>query len=313
MRNYDTKAARPRYWPMGRGAILVPYAACLVLLLSGASVSDARAAPAGRVESVQIPAWLERNGSRIPIDAGLQLEAGDVLRTGPHARLLLRLAEGSLVKLGADAEFKLQSLESAGGGGLFEGILDVVKGAFRFTTTLLSQAHRRRIDVRVANVTAGIRGTDLWGKAALDRDIVCLIEGEITVKRGADAAISMSEPLSFFVAPKDRAPLPVAPVNPEQLQRWARETDIAEHAPALVIDGAWTVYLESLSTPDAAEGSRAALAEQGFPASIQRAEVGGRTFYRVTLTGFGSWQGAIAFRDGAAEDLGFRSAWVAAP
>jgi hypothetical protein len=46
-------------------------------------------------------------------------------------------------------------------GGLFEGLLDVVKGAFRFTTTLLSRAHRRRVDVRIANVTAGIRGTDV--------------------------------------------------------------------------------------------------------------------------------------------------------
>ena len=37
------------------------------------------------------------------------------------------------------------------------------------------------MSIRVATVTAGIRGTDLWGKSAADRQIVCLIEGRIEV------------------------------------------------------------------------------------------------------------------------------------
>jgi hypothetical protein len=123
----------------------------------------------------------------------------------------------------------------------------------------------------------------------------------------------MSEALSFFVAPKGQAPLPVAPVDPDQLQRWAQETDIEESGPALVADGAWTVYLESLSTRDAASGSRAMLEERGFPVTIQTADVNVRTFYGVALAGFGSWHGAVAFKNGIAEALGFRSAWVAAP
>ncbi|MFQ5807214.1 MAG: ABC transporter permease subunit, partial [Phycisphaerae bacterium] len=140
----------------------------------------------------------------------------------------------SVVKLGPDAELKLQALKpAAASGGLFEGLLDVVKGAFRFTTTLLSRSHRRSLDVRIANVTAGIRGTDVWGKAAADKDIVCLIEGEVTVTRGDDPVITMSDPLTFYVAPRGRPPLPVGPVDPEQLQRWAQETDIEENGPAL--------------------------------------------------------------------------------
>ncbi len=268
-------------------------------------------AAAARVESVQVPAWLVRNGNRLPVNAGLPLEAGDVLHTGPKARLRLRLAEGSLVKLGPNAELQLQALKPpTTPGGLFEGLLDVVKGAFRFTTTLLSKAHRRRLDVRISNVTAGIRGTDVWGKAAVDKDIVCLIEGEISVKRGDDAAITMSDPLSFFVAPKGQAPLPVRPVDPDQLRRWAQETDIEARGPALTVDGAWTVFLESLSTREAAARSRATLEDQGFPITIQTAQVGDKTFYRVALAGFGNWQGAVAFKDGIADALGFRTAWV---
>ncbi len=280
-------------------------------LLALVAPQGVEAAAAARVESVQVPAWVVRNGHRSPVNAGLPLEAGDILATGANARLLIRLAEGSLVKLGPNAELQLQALEPPSApGGLFEGLLDVVKGAFRFTTTLLSKAHRRRLDVRIANVTAGIRGTDVWGKAAPDKDIVCLIEGEISVNRGDDATITMSDPLSFYVAPKGRAPLPVRPVDPEQLRRWAQETDIEERGPALTVGGAWTVYLESLSTRQAAARSRATLEERGFPITIQTAQVRDKTFYRVALAGFRNWQGAVAFKDGIAEVLGFHTAWV---
>ncbi len=286
--------------------------AWLVLaLLALAAPPQGVEAAAAWVESVQVPAWIVRNGNRLPVNAGLPLEAGDILTTGPKARLLLRLAEGSLVKLRPNAELRLQALKPPSApGGLFEGLLDVVKGAFRFTTTLLSKAHRRRLDVRISNVTAGIRGTDVWGKAAPDKDIVCLIEGEISVQRGDDAAITMSDPLSFFVAPKGQPPLPVRPVDPDQLRRWARETDIEERGPALTVDGAWTVYLESLSTRESAARSRATLEDRGFPVTIQTAQVGDKTFYRVALAGFRNWQGAVAFKDDIADDLGFRSPWV---
>ena len=58
----------------------------------------------------------------------------------------------------------------------------MVSGAFRFTTQALSRFHGERdVKVRIVTITAGIRGTDLWGKADKTRDIVCLIEGKITV------------------------------------------------------------------------------------------------------------------------------------
>ena len=289
----------------------LPPSAILLLALVVAPCTEA--ADAARVESVQVPAWLVRADETLPVNAGMPLAAGDRLRTGAGARLRIRLAEGSIVKLGPDAELVLEELKPASSeGGLFEGLLDVVKGAFRFTTTLLSSAHRRRVDVRIANVTAGIRGTDVWGKAAADRDIVCLIEGEVSVQRGEDAPVSLSDPLTFYVAPKNEAPLPVRPVDPEQLQRWAQETDIADGAAALGANGAWVVHLASLSTRARAEQSRTGLRALGYPVSIAPAEVGGTTYYRVSLAGFESWQGAVAFKDGAAARLGFPTAWVAA-
>ena len=61
---------------------------------------------------------------------------------------------------------------------------------------------------------------------------------------------------------------------------------------------------------EAAARSRARLEDRGFPITIQTAQVGDKTFYRVTLAGFRNWQGAVAFKDGIANDLGFSTPWV---
>lgn len=284
-------------------------AATVFMLLALIPAGPAVAA-VGTVEQVQMPAWLNRGGETFAVAPGLQLDAGDRLRTGEGARLLLRLAEGSHVKLGANAELDLVSLIDTGGG-LFEGAMNVLKGAFRYTTGVLSRTFRRRLDIRIANVTAGIRGTDVWGKAAPDRDIVCLIEGEVTVTRAAEPEVTLSEPLTFYVAPKDAAPLPVGPVEPEQLARWAAQTDIEAHAPVLGVDGEWTVYLQSLAGAAAAERARDALVEKGYPARVIEAMVHGTLRYRVAISGLASFAASRALTERAARELGLPGAWMA--
>jgi len=46
---------------------------------------------------------VQRAGGRLPLLPGTQLRAGDQVVTGAGARLLIKLAEGSVVKLGENA------------------------------------------------------------------------------------------------------------------------------------------------------------------------------------------------------------------
>ena len=131
--------------------------AALTLTLRAGSAHAAPAAPAAIVEGLQMPAWVEHQNVFGPLRVGMPLEAGDRIVTGPNSRVLLRLAEGSLVKLGENAELVVSRFEPPEAeGGLFSGFLDVLKGAFRYTTTALSRQHRRALDIRVSGVTAGI-------------------------------------------------------------------------------------------------------------------------------------------------------------
>lgn len=173
-----------------------------LLLLSLASIAIA-ATPIGRIDSVQSPAWLIRGGLSVPLTPNIELYAGDELRTGKSARILLLLNEGSAVRLGENAAFTIAAAERKAG--VFSAALSIAEGAFRFTTKVLAKAQPRDVKIRVANnATIGIRGTDLWGRGRGDKDIVCLIEGKIDVTGNNNRTLRLDQPLQFSNLPAPR-------------------------------------------------------------------------------------------------------------
>src|SRR3954468_2727421 len=146
----------------------------LILMLALLASSPALAQLAATIEGVQMPAWVERDARRMPATPGMELRAGDQLVTGPGSRALVKLAEGSLVKLGENGQLRLA--EVSPGGEIFRAALHVLQGAFRFTTDVVAKTRtRREVTIRAAQVTAGIRGTDVWGRSRPGNEIVCLI------------------------------------------------------------------------------------------------------------------------------------------
>jgi hypothetical protein len=220
------------------------------------------------VESVLSPAWVERaNGRREPLAAGMALANKDKVHTGDGGRALLRLDEGSAVKLGESATLAVDDLARKEGaaGRIVAASLDVLLGAFRFTTGLLSKSDSQRdVRVKVNAITAGIRGTDVWGKSAGDRDIVCLLEGRITVAHGA-AQFAMQEPNSFYIAPRSGAAQPPSPVSPAQVKEWSDETEIFARTGAVRAGGAFAVVVGS-GDERTAVALRDKLRDSGFPA-----------------------------------------------
>ncbi len=233
-------------------------------------VSPQLAAQTLTVEGVVSPAWVERGGNREPLIAGTRLDGRDKVHTGPASRALLRMAEGSAVKLGENAILTVDDLVEKKGADtrLVTAALDVVRGAFRFTTGVFGKGSAQRdIKIRIATVTAGIRGTDVWGKSEAKRDIVCLIEGKIAVEHGGEQ-FTMQDPLSFFVAPRKGKPQPVAPVSKQQVDAWSEETEIREGTGAIRRGGRYRVEVISTRDHSAAVQGRNKVREAGFPAAI---------------------------------------------
>ena len=238
------------------------------------------------VESVLSPAWVERaNGRREPLAAGMELANKEKVHTGDGGRALLRLSEGSAVKLGDSAMMAVDDLvqKQDAKGGVVGASLEVVRGAFRFTTGLLGKSNAQRdVRVKVNVITAGIRGTDVWGKAEGERDIVCLLEGRITVAHGA-AQFTMQEPNSFYIAPRKGSAQPPSSVDAAQVREWSEETEIEARSGAVRRDGAFSVTAATASDERSATALRDKLRDSGFPAVLARIGEGAAARHEVRI------------------------------
>jgi len=226
------------------------------------------AAPAGVVETVQFPAFLDRGGLSVPISAGIELQQSDGVRTGEGGRLLIKLAEGSVLKLGQNAHFQFEAV-AVKKGGLFQAALQVLEGAFRFTTSPLARSRPRNVSIGIARtLTIGIRGTDLWGRGREDKDMVCLIDGKIDVTGNDSKTVTLDQPLQFFQSTRTAPPLPVGFIDKAQLAQWAAETEIETGKGAASAKGAWRVVASGFASRDEAADANRALRANGYPAEI---------------------------------------------
>jgi hypothetical protein len=236
---------------------------------------------AGTVEGVQMPAWMQRAGGRLPILPGTQLRAGDEVATGAGARLLIKLAEGSVVKLGENAQMSFS--EVAPSADLFRAALNVLQGAFRFTTDVVSKARtRREVSIRVLQVTAGIRGTDLWGRSRAGNEIVCLIEGEIEVGAEGEQAVAMNHPLQFYRRVEGKTQ-PVGSVDAVQLAQWSLETDMEMGKGALRAGGRFNLVLASFPDQTGALALYDELRNAGYPAELWPVKDADKIIYHVRI------------------------------
>lgn len=283
----------------------------VALIASHATAQSASAQEGTRVQTVQLPAWVERSGRVIAARPGMRLEAGDVLHTGGRGRVHIDTPDGSIVKLGSEGTIGFNQLQvrPQGNDTLFEGVMNVVKGAFRFTTRAAGKANRRDVRVRVGVVTAGVRGTDIWGKSAGDKDLVCLLEGQISVASDGAPEQTMSEALTFYVVPKGAPPNPIAPVDANKVvNEWAPQTEMAPEGGSLSTDGRFRVVLMSRTGLNAANWIAERLNGQGYPAEV--ASNDGVTG-SVQVRGFATRDDAQRFAKQIEGVVGVRGAFVA--
>lgn len=251
----------------------------LALLLAIAPPALAQQ-PAAVVDGVQMPAWLERAGRKQPLVAGMELRAGDRITTGDGSRVLMKLSEGSVVKLGENGTLRIAGIQP--GKDLFKAALEILSGAFRFTTDVVSKGRKREVSVAVERVTIGIRGTDFWGRSRAERQIVCLIEGAIELGAPGEAPVTMDQPRQFYQRDQGKT-LPVGQVEAAQLQQWAQETEIAAGRGAARRGGRFNAEILNSANPKAARELRDRLREAGYPAELVQRKTGEKLSHVVRI------------------------------
>ena len=273
--------------------------------------ADADDRPGGFVEALQMPAWYDRGGRTYPLKAGTKIYSGDVIRTGNYSRVLIRMQEGSIVKLGQDAKLNINTLTPPEQEeGVFAALLRVTRGAFRFTTTEIGKQRKRNVDVKIGAVTIGIRGTDIWGRSRADEDLFALLEGKVTVQRDGETEFIMQDKLTYILAPKDQPTTPVAPIDLDELGGWAQETETQQGQGIITADGEWAVNMMSLQSAGAADQLQQKLNDAGYATDVQQTQIDGNNWLRVRIEGFSTREDANSFATRINNQYGIQRPWV---
>ena len=268
-----------------------------------------------RAEALQPPVWLERDGRKSALAPGAPLQAGDRFLTGSGGRLQISFDDNSVVKLGEQAQFEMPALQlqpsAADSNGALKAVFKVIRGAFRFTTSALGKLRQREIDVAIGpTVTAGIRGTDIWGKSDEARDLLCLLEGRVEVSSPGQPVLMMDRANTSYIVPQGQTPLPLVPEPEEQIARYVPQTELVMAQAALLAEGAYQIALDSYATLKEAQAQQARLSDQGYASEIVSASVKGKTWQRLLISGLASKTEALAYAARMKEQFGFGSPWV---
>jgi hypothetical protein len=224
------------------------------------------------VEAVQLPAWVERLGQKRPAQPGQLLRAGDLAITASGARMLIRMPDRSIIKLGEDTRFEIERMDmsrrDAAGRSDLNASLNLITGVFRYATDYTSKAlgHGREVNLRMATATVGIRGTDFWSMTDADHDAVCVFEGKVDVLRDGRDTISLTRPGAFWVVFTGKTESPAGQATPDQLAKFIDQAEMQPGHGVLVAGGRWRVVAGVTTSLTEAAALRDRLRSAGYPA-----------------------------------------------
>ena len=264
------------------------------------------------VSVVQSPAWLVHSGATTPLKPGMQVGEGDTLRTAGGGRVYVQLPEHSTVKLGENTEFVTPAMQMTKDdqGSIFKGVLHVLKGVFRFTTSLVGKSERRHVDLEVGVTTIGVRGTDVWGRASTDGSLVALLEGHVSMDMPGHPTAMMH----YMTAGSDGSDMKMGmDVTPDKVADWAAQTDVAPGGGVLSDDGKWVIALVSSTSDADTTRLMKKLAEAGYPSEDVMVTVKGQQYHRLVIRQVASLKDAKAIADRVGKLSPLMSPWPYQP
>ena len=102
-----------------------------------------------------------RSGFRT-VAAGLEVEEGDLVRTGTNAWALIEMSDGASITVRPATELRITQYRYASNGPAAQNssVIDLARGALRMITGLIGQTNRQGYAINTPTATMGIRGTD---------------------------------------------------------------------------------------------------------------------------------------------------------
>jgi hypothetical protein len=161
-------------------ALAVPLLAVAGLI--GTTFEAFAAEAVGKVSRLRGECMAVRGSARVVLAEGAMIEHLDELETGADARLEVTLLDDTKLTLGEKAKIKVDSFVFDPNAGKGEAVLQVVKGALRFTTGKIGTMADKNVTVKTGFATLAVRGTDFWAGPIDGANGVLLLTGKVEVK-----------------------------------------------------------------------------------------------------------------------------------
>lgn len=247
------------------------------------------------VEAVQMPAWTSEAGVRKPLSPGDTVLTTQEVETAADAGIVMRLPEGSLVRLGEKSRLAIPQLESDSEVGFTKvrSKMQLFEGFFRFTTSTVAKvAGAREIDVTVRSATIGVRGTDFWSMTDAAHDAACLFEGQVDLATRDQGALTLDKPTAFWARFFEQPVRPVGNATPDELKKFLNSTELKPGHGVAIPGGRWRVVAAALPGNPAPLVAR--LREAGYPAQVRARQAGGKKLNEVRINGLATRADATA-------------------
>jgi hypothetical protein len=139
-------------------------------------------------------AQVQRNGVSTPLAAGAALQPGDEVSTGQDGYVVIRLADGSVLRLQADSKLVVQNSEKLRDTDVVRSFLRLVTGRVESLVSKFKGAGNR-FEVTTQQAVTGVRGTDFRVAVAGDATSSEVLEGRVAFD-GAGAAAGKNADLA---------------------------------------------------------------------------------------------------------------------
>ena len=158
-------------------------AALIAILLLILSVSIASAAPAGTVVGLFGSCVIESGGARSPAQLGKPVQVGDTVDVPEGGKLKLRMADGSVVSIGAGSRMTVTAYGVDPAGHRQNAELALGQGVLRAVVAPVTQP--ASFEVKTAVGTAAVRSTDWFVLASPTSMQVGVLGGSVVMTSAA--------------------------------------------------------------------------------------------------------------------------------
>ena len=116
----------------------------------------------GKLDSFEGDVKISSKSGFRTVAAGLEVDEGDLVRTGANAWALFEMSDGASITVRPATELRITKYRYSQDGAASQNssVIDLAKGALRVITGLIGQTNRPGYAINTPTATMGIRGTD---------------------------------------------------------------------------------------------------------------------------------------------------------